>query len=110
MRGMKNTSFDFSQSREAWEHAVFREASHFVVLTHAGRDGGFRPKWQRQEFQRSQLEQAIEAANAPTASGRGRLLYAITREGRQIILSKADHPKWLAADRTLAADQGNFVR
>jgi hypothetical protein len=103
---MKNTSFDFAQSRECWEEAVFCEASHFVVLTHAGRDGGFRPKWQRQEFPRSQLAEAIEATNEPTPSGRGRLRYAITPAGRQIVLDAVERWRWLQLDRGLQLSSG----
>lgn len=90
------SSRDFAQSQDEWELAVFRDATHFTVVAHLGRCNGGPPAFDRQEFPADRLPAAIEAAKAPTKNGKPRLLYAVTAEGRQIVLDRADHEAWLA--------------
>jgi len=46
------------------------------------------------------LAEAVAASRVPTANGKPRLLYAVTASGRQIVLDRADHERWLALDRS----------
>ena len=90
------SSKEFSQPREGWEIAVFREATMFTVVAFLGRPKAGPPAYDRQEFRPDQFHEALQAFKAPTKTGRPRLLYAVTAEGRQVCLDKADHDRWLA--------------
>lgn len=92
---MAKSSKDFSQGRDEWEMAVFREASMFTVVHHLGRKVGGPPEFERWEFKPDEFPVAVQASTEPTSNGKPRLLYAVTAEGRQSCLDKADHEKWL---------------
>lgn len=98
------TSKDFSLDREAWEVAVFRDAIQFTVVYLKHRVRGKAPEYDREEFPADQYPKAMLAAKQPTPSGRPRLLYAVTEEGRQIVLGSADQGRWLEIWRL---DHGN---
>lgn len=88
-------STNFSQQREDWELAVFRDATHYTVVHHTGKTENGGPAWDRQEFPIDEFPAAVEAANLPTTNGKPRLLYAVTDVGRQICLDRADREVWL---------------
>lgn len=73
--------------------AVFRDAVEFTVCYHS-RKKGCNPDYNVQRFGIDKLPEAIKACEGFAPNGKEKLLYAVTREGRQLCLDKADHTKW----------------
>lgn len=73
-----------------WEKHQFLTADHFSVVLFLGRG-----QFERQTFAPADLRQAIAAARQPSTNSRQRMLYAVTAEGRQVLIKPVDYDSWL---------------